>query len=97
MPFWRAVLGYRRSATKTFSTLTPRVLRSGSRRWTRRARSAIGSTSTSGWRTTRAEARVAAAIAAGCHLVSDEFAPAWWTLADAEGNEVDVATWMGRD
>ena len=31
------------------------------------------------------------------HLVSDEHAPAWWTLADAEGNEADVATWMGRD
>jgi 4a-hydroxytetrahydrobiopterin dehydratase len=45
----------------------------------------------------QAEARVAAAIAAGGHLVSDENAPAWWTLADAEGNEADVATWMGRD
>ncbi|HEU4513601.1 MAG TPA: VOC family protein [Nocardioidaceae bacterium] len=44
-----------------------------------------------------AEARVAAAIAAGGRLVDDENAPAWWTLADAEGNEVDVATWMGRD
>jgi len=45
----------------------------------------------------QAQARVAAAIAAGGHLVSDEHAPAWWTLADAEGNEADVATWMGRD
>jgi 4a-hydroxytetrahydrobiopterin dehydratase len=45
----------------------------------------------------QAEARVAAAIAAGGHLVSDKHAPAWWTLADSEGNEVDVATWMGRD
>lgn len=45
----------------------------------------------------QAETRVAAAIAAGGHLVSDVHAPAWWTLADAEGNEVDVATWMGRD
>ena len=45
----------------------------------------------------RAEARVAAALEAGGRLVSDENAPAWWTLADAEGNEVDVATWMGRD
>lgn len=45
----------------------------------------------------RAEARVAAAIAAGGRLVTDRYAPAWWTLADAEGNEVDVATWMGRD
>src|SRR6266545_1554960 len=24
-------------------------------------------------------------------------APAWWTLADAEGNEIDVATTMSRD
>jgi hypothetical protein len=38
-----------------------------------------------------------AGIAAGGHQVSDEHAPAWWTLADAEGNEADVATWMGRD
>jgi 4a-hydroxytetrahydrobiopterin dehydratase len=45
----------------------------------------------------QAEAGVAAALAAGGHLVSDEHAPSWWTLADAEGNEVDVATWMGRD
>jgi 4a-hydroxytetrahydrobiopterin dehydratase len=44
----------------------------------------------------QAEARVAAAIAAGGHLVNDQYAPAWWTLADAEGNEADVATWMDR-
>jgi len=41
----------------------------------------------------QAEARVAAAIAAGGHVVSDENAPQWWTLADPEGNEVDVAPW----
>jgi 4a-hydroxytetrahydrobiopterin dehydratase len=45
----------------------------------------------------QAEARVAAAIAAGGHLVSDENAPRWWTLADAEGNEVDVAPWPDQD
>ncbi len=45
----------------------------------------------------QAEARVAAALAAGGHLVSDENAPGWWTLADAEGNEVDVAPWPDRD
>jgi 4a-hydroxytetrahydrobiopterin dehydratase len=44
-----------------------------------------------------AEARVAAALAAGGHLVRDNFAPAWWTLADAAGNEADVATTMSRD
>jgi 4a-hydroxytetrahydrobiopterin dehydratase len=45
----------------------------------------------------QAEARVAAALAAGGHLVSDKNAPEWWTLADAEGNEVDVAPWPDRD
>ncbi len=40
----------------------------------------------------QAEARVAAALAAGGRMVRDEFAPAWWTLADAAGNEVDIAT-----
>ncbi|HEY6958732.1 MAG TPA: VOC family protein [Candidatus Limnocylindria bacterium] len=43
-----------------------------------------------------AEARVAAALAAGGHMVRDEFAPRWWTLADAMGNEVDIATISGR-
>jgi len=33
----------------------------------------------------QAEARIAAAIAAGGHLVTDQNAPAWWVLADAEG------------
>lgn len=45
----------------------------------------------------QAEARVAAALAAGGRLVSDQNAPQWWTLADPEGNEVDVATMLGRD
>jgi hypothetical protein len=31
------------------------------------------------------------------HLVSDEHAAEGWTLADAEGHEVDVATMIGRD
>lgn len=39
----------------------------------------------------QADARVKAALAAGGRLVTDEFAPRWWTLADAEGNIVDVA------
>ena len=44
-----------------------------------------------------AEARVAAALAAGGRLVSDEHAPKWWVLADAEGNEACIATWVGRE
>ncbi|CAM3331136.1 VOC family protein [Stackebrandtia soli] len=45
----------------------------------------------------QAEARVAAAVEAGGELVTDEHAPARWVLADAEGTEACVATWMGRD
>ena len=44
-----------------------------------------------------AVARVEAAIAAGGHLVSDRRAPAFWVLADPEGNEVCVCTWQNRD
>jgi 4a-hydroxytetrahydrobiopterin dehydratase len=44
-----------------------------------------------------AEQRVADAIAAGGHLVSDRRARAFWVLADAEGNEACVCTWQDRD
>ncbi len=43
-----------------------------------------------------AEARVRAALDAGGRLVSDAAAPAFWVLADAEGNEACVCTWQGR-
>ena len=43
-----------------------------------------------------AEGRVAAAISAGGHLVSDAAAPAFWVLADPEGNEACICTWQGR-
>lgn len=39
-----------------------------------------------------AEQRVADTIAAGGRLVTDQYAPAWWVLADAEGNEACVCT-----
>lgn len=44
-----------------------------------------------------AEARVGAAVAAGGRLVSDARAPAFWVLADPEGNEACVCTWQARD
>jgi len=43
------------------------------------------------------EARVRAAIAAGGTLLSDVRAPAFWVLADPEGNEACVCTWQARD
>ncbi|AZZ80066.1 pterin-4-alpha-carbinolamine dehydratase [Gordonia alkanivorans] len=41
--------------------------------------------------------RLQAAITAGGQLLSDEFAPAWWILADPEGNEICLCTWQERD
>lgn len=42
------------------------------------------------------EARVAAAVAAGGRVVYDGAAPFWRTVADPEGNEVDIAVSVGR-
>ena len=44
-----------------------------------------------------AQERIAAALAAGGTLVSDTAAPAFWILADPEGNEACICTWQGRD
>jgi 4a-hydroxytetrahydrobiopterin dehydratase len=44
-----------------------------------------------------ADARVKAALDAGGVLVSDEAARSFWILADVEGNEVCVCTWLDRD
>ena len=44
-----------------------------------------------------AEPRIQAALAAGGTLINDAAAPAFWVLADAEGNEACITTWQGRD
>jgi 4a-hydroxytetrahydrobiopterin dehydratase len=44
-----------------------------------------------------AGARIDAAIAAGGRVLSDDAAPAFWVLADPEGNEACICTWQGRD
>lgn len=41
--------------------------------------------------------RLETALAAGGRLVSAKRAPAFWVLADLEGNEVCITTWQGRD
>lgn len=43
-----------------------------------------------------ANARIAAALAAGGRLVTDQHARSWWVLADADGNEACVCTWQDR-
>jgi 4a-hydroxytetrahydrobiopterin dehydratase len=97
LPFWRAVLGYRQEGEE--DVLDPRGR--GPSIWFEamdKPRPQRNRLHVDVWVPhDEAEARVAAAVEAGGHLVSDEYAPAWWTLADSEGNEVDVATWRGRD
>jgi 4a-hydroxytetrahydrobiopterin dehydratase len=41
--------------------------------------------------------RIAATLAAGGTVTNDAEAPAFWVLADAEGNEACITTWQGRD
>jgi 4a-hydroxytetrahydrobiopterin dehydratase len=44
-----------------------------------------------------AHQRIEATLAAGGRLLSDAEAPAFWVLADPEGNEACITTWQGRD
>ena len=100
MPFWRAVLGYEyRVDNPTEDLIDPRGR--GPSIWFQK----MDEPPSQDYRVhvdvwvphDQVQARIAAAIAAGGHLVTDKYAPAWWTLADAEGNVADVATTMGRD
>jgi glyoxalase superfamily protein len=45
----------------------------------------------------QALARIGSALAAGGRIVYDDRAPSWWTLADPEGNELDIAVSVGRE
>jgi 4a-hydroxytetrahydrobiopterin dehydratase len=101
MPFWRAVLGYEPRADSPEEDLVdPR--RRGSSFWFEEMdeprADGGGAIHVAVWVPyEEAVSRVSAALAAGGRMVRDAYAPAWWTLADAAGNEVDVATTKGRD
>jgi 4a-hydroxytetrahydrobiopterin dehydratase len=41
--------------------------------------------------------RIAAALENGGRILSDRRAPAFWVLADPEGNEACITTWQGRE
>jgi 4a-hydroxytetrahydrobiopterin dehydratase len=101
MPFWQALLGYDRRADSPDEDLVDPRDR-GPAFWFESMDEPRGdgggAIHVAIWVPyEQAEARVAAALAAGGRMVRDEFAPSWWTLADAAGNEADVATVFGRD
>jgi 4a-hydroxytetrahydrobiopterin dehydratase len=101
MPFWRAVLGYEpRPDSPAEDLVDPHDRWPGF--WFEQMEEPRadggGAIHVAVWLPfDQAEARVKAALAAGGRIVRDDFAPAWWTLADAAGNECDVATSMHRD
>ena len=99
MPFWRAVLGYADRRDSPEDLVDPHFrgpplsFQQQDAPRPRRNRIHIDV-----WVPhDQAEARVVAALAAGGHLVTDKHAPSWWVLADAEGNEACIGTWLGRD
>jgi len=101
MPFWRAVLGYEPRQDSPDEDLVDPHGR-GTPFWLEQMKEPRpdggGAIHVAVWVPyEQAEARVAAALAAGGRMVRDEFAPSWWTLADAWGNEADIATIKGRD
>lgn len=100
VPFWRAILGYEPRADSPDEDLVdPR--RRGPSFWFEK----MNEPRADGGGAIhlaifvpydQAEARIEAALAAGGHMVRDEFAPSWWTLADPAGNEADIATTKSR-
>ena len=101
MPFWRAALGYEpRRDSPAEDLVDPRGRGPGFwfEQMKRPRGDGGGAIHVAMWVPyEQAGARIAAALAAGGRMVRDEFAPSWWTLADAAGNEIDIATPRGRD
>ncbi len=100
IPFWRAVLGYEPRADSPDEDLVdPKRL--GPSFWFEAMDDprpgGLGAIHIAVWLPTEvAQMRVAAALAAGGRVVRD-VSPSWWTLADAAGNEADIATVEGRE
>jgi 4a-hydroxytetrahydrobiopterin dehydratase len=101
MPFWQAVLGYERRPDSPDEDLVDPHLRSPAlwfEQMDELRADGGGAIHIAVWvPEEQAEARVQAALAAGGRMVRDDYAPSWWTLADAAGNECDVASVKGRD
>ncbi|GAA0691723.1 hypothetical protein GCM10010193_52810 [Kitasatospora atroaurantiaca] len=100
-PFWRALLGYQERAGSAEDLIDPH--RRGAPFYFQQMdapRPQRNRVHVDVWVPyDRAEARIAAAIAAGGRLVNDDNAPSHWVLADPEGNEACVGTcgWIGPE
>lgn len=100
MPFWEAILGYiRRPDSPQEDLIDPRGR--GAPFWFEGMEElrgdGDGAIHIALWLPyEEAQARIDAALAAGGHMVRDQYAPRWWTLADAAGNQCDISTIRGR-
>ncbi|MGC4933399.1 VOC family protein [Gordonia sp. DT30] len=99
-PFWRAVLGYRDEPAQTESDLTdpagilpPLWFQQMDSARPQRSRMHVDLLLPHD----AVQSRMAAALDAGGRLVTDTYAPAWWVLADVEGNEICLCTWQAHD
>ena len=98
-PFWQAILGYRAPED------VPDELRDGAERMPSMWFQDSDSTAPDRQRWHLdisvphdvAQQRIQAALDAGGTLVSDQRAPAFWVLADPEGNQACICTWQSRD
>jgi 4a-hydroxytetrahydrobiopterin dehydratase len=99
LPFWRAVLGYQERGDDPGDLIDPRAR--GPLVYSQRISASHPRRSQihlDVWVAhDQAEARIAAALAAGGRLVTDAHAPSWSTLEDTQGNRVCVCTWRRRD
>ncbi len=98
-PFWKAILGYEQGDAHDdelhdAADRTPNV-------WFQK--SDAGAPDRQRWHLDVsvpddvAQARIQAALDAGGTLVSDAEAPAFWVLADSDGNQACICTWQSRD
>ena len=98
-PFWRAVLGYADEAGAGGGLVDP--LGQGPAVWFQQMDAPRPQRNRIHLDVSvphdEAPDRIAATLAAGGTVTYDAEAPAFWVLADAEGNEACITTWQGRD
>jgi 4a-hydroxytetrahydrobiopterin dehydratase len=98
-PFWKAVLGYADEAGNGSGLVDP--LGQGPTVWFQQMAAPRPQRNRIHLDVSvphdEAHQRIAAALAAGGKVQSDAEAPAFWVLADPEGNEACITTWQGRD
>ena len=100
-PFWKAVLGYADEPGNPGSSGLVDPLGQGPEVWFQQMDAPRPQRNRIHFDVSvphdEAHRRIAATVTAGGTLVRDGEAPAFWVLADPEGNKARVTTWQGRE